>query len=1595
LRKSSNNFNLHSHSINHLNFLQIMKNMYINFLKSKIAPAILFIACSLGIYAQTFTHPGIPLSASDLSTVKSHITAGDYPWKQGYDVFAADGHSSLTYSMQGPFAQVARNYNGTGVDINLSQWRNDMTAAYNLAVMYYMTANGQYATKSRDILLAWANTQTEFSGYESNLDLGEYAHIFGGAASILRGTWTGWTAANTTAVQNLFNNVYWPSTGCAGYALGTGAKAALGLAGAAAIAAFSDDPAKIAKVVYLLQKTPSTGFINSLATGEVGESGRDQGHAADQWASSVMAAEMLYKQGIDLYSYLDNRLLATGEYHARKNLGLGVPFVPFGTTDALYSSDATPVWLGEFTGYHILYGAYGLRKGMNAPNVSKMRLLQSTPDFLYYKTADTNPAATAPAAPGLPTASLVGTGLTNTDIGGALPAGSGTYSNNVWTVSGGGTDIWGHGNIGYHFNYKQITGDCSMIAKVNSVTNTSAGAKAAIMLASDLTSNPTQRAWVAITPSQKVEAFIHGWTEMFGGANFEFTSRTVPQASYWIKLDRIGDMVALYCSPDGTSWACIVQGRIAGFTGSAYIGLAVSSLNNGTACTANFSSVSVTGGTSGVVTTPIAPSALLASGGNTKTTVRWTPSFGASSYNVKRAAYTNGILGTYSDIASGVTGNAYTDTGLSNNQLYSYKVCALNSAGTSPDSPTDSVRPMSQAAITARPSSLAFDELNTTGSFVVSGSDLENSITITAPSGITVSPTSIAAGTQSNVTISVTYNGSTPVNGNIALTCGTTVKNVPVYANTNASCLTPLYSSAVNIIANPYLNSLSTFGGWGAKSINTDPAYAYCGTRSGKITGKCGGSIDYNLTGKIQGNKTYRVRAMVSTNGTGTVKLGIAGATDSVIIQPVSTGTGQWVPVDLIFTTKSTITSASMYFNSCEAQTATVGYIDNWEMYEIPSSTVTTSLSSLSFDELNTTGSFAVFATDLTYGISITAPAGITVSPTSIPAGTVSNVPVTVTYNGTTTPINGNITLTTGSSVKNVAVTAVTNASCFTPLYPTGNKIADPYMNSLTTFAGWGAKSINTDPAYVYCGTRSGKVTGASAGSIDISFPTLKSNTRYRMRAMVLTIGGTFRIGLNNLGSGVANIDRTFNTNGAWQSVDIDFTTGSGATGNLAWFNNFQLTGTTGYIDNWEFYEVPKISHSPVSLSIVGAGAKKVAVTANNLPSTIAITVPAGFTVSPSTLSQTAAGDSLSIIFDGLSTKSGYVYLTCGTVKDSVQVTGTVPMMTTSLSSLTFDDLNTTGSFTVSGTDLANSISIAAPVGITVSPTSIAAGNPTNVAVSVTYDGTTLPLSGSIVLASSGLTKNVAVSSCFTPVYATGNLIPDPKMNSLAGFTQKWGTTSIATGSAAYCGAGSGKVAGTGLCWPNGGSIATPNITWAKNSTCRVRAMVKTVSGSFTIGLTNTYPVGGSTANFILSVSTNNAWKQIDTTFTTGASATIGLAFFNNCEGATGLVGYMDNWEIYNAGALKSASVVTSADISDMDKTVSIFKNENKMITIYCSSLVGRKGIITVYNPVGQALTNRLTSSPTTVINKSFSPGVYIVTINIDGEKTTKKVMID
>lgn len=643
--------------------------------------------------AHAFTHPGIPLTKADLDQVKANLNKE--PWKSAYAALQDDGHSSLQYQMLGPFEKVSRN--DYGQNTNGWQWKSDMQAVFNLSLMWYFTGNADYAQKAHDILIAWATTQTAYTGVEASFDLGDCAYCYAGGADILRGTWSGWTESDTTTVQNYFNNVFWSCLGFPG-PMATGSQGMEALTAAVAIAVFDDDQAKLNQVLNDFLYDGDSALRDSLPNGQIGDTGRDQGHTSLFIYDLAFIAEVFWKQGIDVFSVLDNRILAASEYYSRYNFPGPTPsFVSFGA----------PFWgtFGNISGaprssgqsrraLNIIHGAYVVRKGMSAPWTTQYRQDQAEDamSFLFLKSADSS-TATPPAMSAYPSAASVTKDMTNADLNGCSPAGNGEYNNGVWTLAGGysGQDPWNSGTPTVHFTYKQVVGDFTMIARVDSVSDVgSPGAKAGIMLRDSADGNASNQAWVAIAPRPSYERGLRGWTALPYGSNASSLVFGIQRLPYWVKMERVGTRIQTFVSADGGSWSPAGTADFANIPDTLYVGLFGTSLVEGTTTTATFSNVCLTGGDGGAgVTTPAAPSAIFTSPADGQVMVRWTESFGATTYNIYRAAASGG---PYEKVAT-TSNTACIDANVKNGTTYYYVVRSSNSAGESGNSLEDSAKP--------------------------------------------------------------------------------------------------------------------------------------------------------------------------------------------------------------------------------------------------------------------------------------------------------------------------------------------------------------------------------------------------------------------------------------------------------------------------------------------------------------------------------------------------------------------------------------------------------------------------------------------------------------------------------------------------------------------------------------------------------------------------------------------------------------------------------------------------------------------------------------------------------------------------------------
>jgi len=238
------------------------------------------------------------------------------------------------------------------------------------------------------------------------------------------------------------------------------------------------------------------------------------------------------------------------------------------------------------------------------------------------------------------------------------------------------------------------------------------------------------------------------------------------------------------------------------------------------------------------------------------------------------------------------------------------------------------------------PSSLFFDANNLTKIINVSGGNLTSNLTLTAPTGITLSkttltPTEVATGTP----VTATFDNVTAISaGTISATSGTMTQTVTINTSADAGCFTTLYPSLTNLIpGGAYMNDISAFGGWGHKSVVMTGAY--CGAACVKFdattnTYPDGAALDVP-TVTWAANATYRLHVWVKAVD-GTFAFFAKGTNPDVTISVPQND--QWVLIDQTFTTGAAPTANFFSFNNVDgASTGKVAYLDNYELYNITS----------------------------------------------------------------------------------------------------------------------------------------------------------------------------------------------------------------------------------------------------------------------------------------------------------------------------------------------------------------------------------------------------------------------------------------------------------------------------------------------------------------------------------------------------------------------------------------------------------------------------------------------------------------------------------
>ena len=154
-----------------------------------------------------------------------------------------------------------------------------------------------------------------------------------------------------------------------------------------------------------------------------------------------------------------------------------------------------------------------------------------------------------------------------------------------FSIRGSGADIWGPADS-FRFLYQPLESDGEIIARVDTLTNTSPYAKAGLMMRQ---SNDAAAAHVLI--DVKPDTGIEFMTRSASGASTTFIAGALQPFPVWLKLTRTATTITGSTSADGQSWT--VVGRADLPTAGILAGMVVTSHDNSVAAESYFARVSI------------------------------------------------------------------------------------------------------------------------------------------------------------------------------------------------------------------------------------------------------------------------------------------------------------------------------------------------------------------------------------------------------------------------------------------------------------------------------------------------------------------------------------------------------------------------------------------------------------------------------------------------------------------------------------------------------------------------------------------------------------------------------------------------------------------------------------------------------------------------------------------------------------------------------------------------------------------------------------------------------------------------------------------
>jgi CubicO group peptidase (beta-lactamase class C family) len=180
------------------------------------------------------------------------------------------------------------------------------------------------------------------------------------------------------------------------------------------------------------------------------------------------------------------------------------------------------------------------------------------------------------------------TGFTSTDIGPTGVTGTTTVANNVYTIRGGGVDIYDASDA-FRFVHKTLSGDGQVTARIDTMTNTHDWAKVGVMIRDSLAPN-AKNVFMLLRPTlgsayQARDLTGGSTTSTWNDAPEEWMAEhkvrylRVPK---WLRITRQSNVFTVYTSDDGLCWYNRWKQTLAFDDSQAFFGVALSSAVPGT-----------------------------------------------------------------------------------------------------------------------------------------------------------------------------------------------------------------------------------------------------------------------------------------------------------------------------------------------------------------------------------------------------------------------------------------------------------------------------------------------------------------------------------------------------------------------------------------------------------------------------------------------------------------------------------------------------------------------------------------------------------------------------------------------------------------------------------------------------------------------------------------------------------------------------------------------------------------------------------------------------------------------------------------------------